>query len=324
MAKSISLITPVFNEPNIHNNLPVIDRELTKTGLSYEIIAINDGSDAITTTRLNSINLPNLRTYTYANNQGKGFALKYGFEISTGDLICFMDADLQLHPKQIALFTNLMELLDTDIVIGSKRHPLSQVEYGPRRKLYSWIYQQLIRTLFNLDITDTQVGLKLFKRHVLQEVVPRLVVKQYAFDLELLIVANHLGFNRIVEAPIHLTWSPGGSNINWKIIPKMIQDTLAIFYRKNLINFYQNQISDPQLEEQPIIRNKTPEPSFQPPIKEIKDPLTFSWKPNLHRPYLAKATNTTQVNREPKLANQTLLEKPRPLTSGIIFSADSS
>ncbi len=70
MKKTISLITPIFNEPKIHENLPIIDKELDKTGLAYEIIAINDGSDAVTTTLLNSVNLPSLRTFTYASNQG--------------------------------------------------------------------------------------------------------------------------------------------------------------------------------------------------------------------------------------------------------------
>lgn len=255
MKKTISLITPIFNEPKIHENLPIIDKELDKTGLAYEIIAINDGSDAVTTTLLNSVNLPSLRTFTYASNQGKGFALRYGFEQSAGDLIYFMDADLQLHPQQIALFTNLLTLVDADIVIGSKRHPLSQVQYGPRRRLYSWGYQQLVRLLFNLNTTDTQVGLKLFKRHVLEEVIPRLSIKAWAFDLELLVVSKHLGFNRILEAPIHLTWLPGKSSINWKVIPKMLQDTLAIFYRKYFQRFYDQTAPGKKFKQLPVISN---------------------------------------------------------------------
>jgi glycosyltransferase involved in cell wall biosynthesis len=238
MDTMLSLITPVFNEPKIHENLPIIDHELSKTGLPYEIIAVNDGSDAVTTTLLNGVNLASLRTFTYAANIGKGFALRYAFEQSRGSLICLMDADLQLHPQQIALFTNLMTLVDADVVIGSKRHPLSQVDYGPRRRLYSWGYQQLVRLFFNLNITDTQVGLKLFKRHVLEAVIPRLVVKQWAFDLELLVVARHLGYRRILEAPIRMTWREGKSSINWKVIPGMLQDTLAIYYRTYLKRQY--------------------------------------------------------------------------------------
>lgn len=253
--QTLSLITPVFNEPNIHKNLPAIDRELAKTGLTYEIIVVNDGSDAVTTTRLNSVSLPSLRIFTYAKNKGKGFALRYGFEQSKGDLVCFMDADLQLHPQQIALFTNLLELLNADVVIGSKRHPLSKVEYGPHRRLYSWGYQQLVRFLFKLNLTDTQVGLKLFRRRVLSAVMPRLSIKAWTFDLEVLVVAKHLGFHRILEAPIILTWKSGKSNINSRVIPGILQDTLAIFYRKYLLGFYDRPIETPAFDNIPVIEN---------------------------------------------------------------------
>jgi glycosyltransferase involved in cell wall biosynthesis len=293
MKKTLSLITPVFNEPKINQNLPIIDRELAKTGLPYEIIAINDGSDAVTTTLLNSVNLPSLRTFTYASNKGKGFALRYGFEQSIGDLICLMDADLQLHPQQIALYSNLMSLVEADIVVGSKRHPLSQVQYGPHRRLYSWGYQQLVRLLFNLNLTDTQVGLKLFRRHVLEKVMPRLSIKAWAFDLELLVVAKHLGFIRILEAPIHLSWQPGKSNINWTVIPKMLQDTLAIFYRKYLLRFYDRAPKKPLLEE----------------VSTLTSDIEKTSK-------LGQPTES-QTHKLP-------LRESQPPTSGIIFAADKT
>lgn len=276
MDQSLSLITPVFNEPNIHKNLPIIDQELANTGLAYEIIAVNDGSDAVTTTLLNSVSLPRLRTFTYASNKGKGFALRYAFSQSQGDLVCFMDADLQLHPHQIALFTSLMNLLDADVVIGSKRHSMSKVEYGPRRRLYSWGYQQLVKLLFNLNLTDTQVGLKLFRRHVMEEVMPRLVVKQWAFDLELLVVAKHLGFNRILEAPVNLTWKEGESNINWRAIPAIIQDTLAIFYRTYLKRQYDigpQPLAEPEIDRTPILTSDQKPVPEKPEIQEGK-PIT--------------------------------------------------
>jgi glycosyltransferase involved in cell wall biosynthesis len=277
MRSSLSLITPVFNEPEIHLYLPIIDRELANTGLPYEIIAVNDGSDAVTTTRLNSLKLSSLRSFTYAKNQGKGYALAYGFKIAKGNIICFMDADLQLHPQQIALFTNLMALLNADMVIGSKRHPLSQVEYGPHRRLYSWGYQQLVRLMFNLNVTDTQVGLKLFRRYVLEKVIPKLVVKRWAFDLELLAIATHLGFNRIVEAPIHLNWKPGKSNVNWKAIPRMLQDTMAIFYRKNVLNYYDRKTQRQDQTEVPVISHHLSHELQQPiPKTQPKSTLTTS------------------------------------------------
>ena len=84
-----------------------------------------------------------------------------------------------------------------DFAIGSKRHADSVVHYPRSRRIASWLYQQLNRVLFRLDVRDTQVGVKVFSRGVVDEVVPLLLVKQFAFDLELLAVATALGHGRI-------------------------------------------------------------------------------------------------------------------------------
>ncbi len=308
MRPKVSLILPVYNEPKIHKNIIVVDEELQSTGLPYEIIAVNDGSDAITTTQLNSLSLPHLRTFIYAKNQGKGFALRYGFQQSQGDLICFMDSDLQLHPRQIALYIDLITFADIDIVIGSKRHRLSQVEYGPRRRLYSWGYQQLIRMIFNLNVTDTQVGLKMFKRHVLKAVMPRLIVKKWTCDLEILVVASHLGFNKILEAPVHMNWKPGKSHINWRVVLNMLTETLAIFYRKNVLQFYNRELTQDELQKIPVINGKYVDDS-------PSEVFIFPDKPK------PSAKEKKSRILEPSLDTPSSIEIP---TSGIIFSAEQS
>ena len=122
--------------------------------------------------------------------------------------------------------------------IGSKRHPKSNVHYPLLRKILSKNYQIFVKTLFSLDITDTQVGLKAFRRKVLEEIFPHLIVKNFAFDLELLVVANKLGFTKIEEAPIKLNYN-FTSTIKLNAIKQILQDTLAIFYRKNIIRYYE-------------------------------------------------------------------------------------
>ena len=73
------------------------------------------------------------------------------------------------------------------------------------------MYQQLNRLLFGLDVRDTQVGLKVFRGEVADEVVPLLLVKQFAFDLELLAVGRALGYGRMKEMPIRLDYRFTGS-----------------------------------------------------------------------------------------------------------------
>ena len=98
-------------------------------------------------------------------------------------------------------------------MIGSKRHPDSHVHYPAVAAHRSWLYQQFVRLLFRLDVRDTQVGLKLFRRQVADEVLPLLLVKQFAFDLELLAVARALGFGRIREQPVPLEYRFTGSGV---------------------------------------------------------------------------------------------------------------
>ena len=74
----------------------------------------------------------------------------------------------------------------------------------------SWLYQQLVRLLFRLEVRDTQVGLKVFRREVAEQVLPLLLVKRFAFDLELLAVARAFGFDRIRELPIRLDYRFSG------------------------------------------------------------------------------------------------------------------
>jgi glycosyltransferase involved in cell wall biosynthesis len=168
---------------------------------------------------------------------GKGFALRYGMARSCGEIVTFIDGDGDIDPVQIATYLRIMRETKADIVIASKRHRDSQVVYPPLRQLYSVTYQALLRVLFHLHVRDTQVGLKLFRREVLAAVLPRIVVKRYAFDLELLVVAHHLGFSRVVEAPVRIG-QRFSSTINRQAIASIVWETAAIFYRKNVVRYY--------------------------------------------------------------------------------------
>src|SRR5207302_2291898 len=114
-------------------------------------------------------------------------ALRHGVRESLGELVTFIDADMELDPAAIKSFIAVMQTSQCDVVVGSKRHPDSKVTYPPFRRFQSWAYQLLIRVLFDLNVRDTQTGLKLFRRQVLMDAVPLLAVKRFAFDLELLV-----------------------------------------------------------------------------------------------------------------------------------------
>jgi hypothetical protein len=95
----------------------------------------------------------------------------------------------------------------------------------------------LVRLLFNLPCHDTQTGLKLFRKEVVERVFPRILVKQFAFDLEVLVNAHRLGY-RIAEAPIVLSSKRRFGRIGLRAIFTTFWDTLAVFYRMHILKYY--------------------------------------------------------------------------------------
>jgi len=233
--KKLSVVVPMYNESNIYYNMQEMIKSLDKSFKNYEIILVDDGSTNDCLKDAKKLKSKKLKIVGYKLNKGKGNALKYGFKFVKGDYITFIDADLDLHPDQIKGFFDYLD--DADAVIGSKRHKLSKVHYPWYRKVLSWFYQKLIFLLFGLNLRDTQSGIKLFKKKLLDVVLPKVLVKKYAFDLELLVNAKKAGF-KINEAPIKLNYKFSGTGINLKQIYYMLLDTLAIFYRLRILKHY--------------------------------------------------------------------------------------
>lgn len=241
----LSVIIPAYNkDKEVFQVVTNYVQELKHQNYDWEIIVVDDASkdktlrEAIRSKRFNG-NTHRIKIYSYNLNQGKGFALYYGFKKSSGQTVVFADSDLDLASHNLTVLLKQFEDSTSDITIGSKRHKDSIVNYPLLRRFQSKIYQLLIKGLFNLNLTDTQVGLKAFRRQVLEESFPRIVVKRFAFDVELLMVAKSLGFTKISEAPIHLNYN-FSSTINFEAIEKILWDTFAIFYRKHFLKYYDN------------------------------------------------------------------------------------
>ncbi|MDP3888442.1 MAG: glycosyltransferase, partial [bacterium] len=244
----LSVIVPIYNEPQFLENIKIIEETLKKSFADFEIICVEDGHNGLLKTKSRKNHSSRIKIISYPFNVGKGFALAYGFSQSKGNLVAFLDGDLDIHPRQLRLFVDLLDLVNADIVIGSKRHPLSRVQYPLLRRIYSLCYQLFVKILFGLNISDTQVGIKIFRRKVLREVIPRLVVKAWAFDLEVLVVAHHLGYRKIIEAPVEIKMRRFGSKIGFGAIRNILTDTAAIFYRRYLLHHYDQNIPSPYLK----------------------------------------------------------------------------
>jgi hypothetical protein len=240
----LTFVVPFFNPGNtLRPHLEEMVRVLDATGASYEILPVSDGSTDGSERTL--VGLPaSVRPIINDTNYGKGHALHVGLNEGRGRYLGFVDADGDIPAELLTGFVQVVLEQAPEIAIGSKKHPDSAVVYPVVRRAYSTGYQWLSRVLFGLSVRDTQTGLKILRRDVLAESLPRMLEKRFAFDLELLVVAHRLGYQDIVELPVviqeRLT-----STVSWKSVLRILGDTMAIAYRLRLVGWYDE---DPRSE----------------------------------------------------------------------------
>jgi glycosyltransferase involved in cell wall biosynthesis len=253
----LSVIVPVYKqEKTIQKDLQNIDNVLRQIRYDYEIIVVVDGTKIDKSYKnAKKVKSPKIKVYGYPNNHGKGYAVRFGMAKTQGDYVAFIDAGMEIDPNGISMIIEHMEWYNADIIVGSKRHPASKVNYPLDRKIISFGGHLVARFLLGINVYDTQSGLKIFKRQVLIKILPRLLIKTYAFDLEILSVANRLGFNNIYEAPIRLTYDFTSLThaTGMKTIYQCLIDALAVFYRLKILHYYDDKnkrkwIYNPELE----------------------------------------------------------------------------
>ncbi len=239
--EKISIIMPAHNEAErIGSSIDETAKAFSDFGCSWELIVMDDGSSDTTfqEAERSALKYPDkVIVKKNPSNSGKGRALKKAFHYVSGDYVVFLDADMDLPPVQISTLFDIMLMDNADVVIGSKMHPNSVVEYPLGRRIISLVYYMLVKILFDLPCHDTQTGLKLFKTKVLKDVFPRVLVKKFAFDLELLVNAHYLGY-KIAEAPIILHPRRPYGRIGSQAMLTTFWDTLAVFYRLKISKYY--------------------------------------------------------------------------------------
>ena len=193
----LSVVIPVFNELN------TIGRILSRVAsldLNLELVIVDDFSTDGTREILEQIkDLPRVTVVLKDRNEGKGAALRTGFEHAAGDFVVVQDADLEYNPIDIPMLIQPLLKNEADVVYGSRF-------IGEEQQDESWIHRagNAVLTgasnLFSgLNLTDMETCYKAFKREVLQDIS----IKQNRFGVEPEITAKlaRRGY-RIVEVPI--------------------------------------------------------------------------------------------------------------------------
>ncbi len=235
----LSFVIPAYNEEDfIENTLGSIDTVIQGRHLPYEIVVVDDGSQDKTFDNAMRYAKRNghVRVLTYPKNVGKGYAVRTGFMKANGHVVVFADGDMEIDLKTISNYLDALK--NGDIVIASKRHSDSRVEVPISRRILSETFNGLVRLLTGVPLKDTQSGLKAMKKSAFLEIFPKLAVKRYAFDVELLAVA-HLHGLKVIEMPVTIKL-----NASFKVhnMWHMFVDLLGIAYRLRVVHWYQRQI----------------------------------------------------------------------------------
>ena len=238
----LSVILPFHNEgpERAERNLGALAAYLAAQGLDFRLIPVDDGSTDGTAQALRAFaeKNPACHPVLLPENRGKGAALLAGLAEVAGDWVLLLDGDFDLDPAMLPHFFAEAERTGANIVVGSKRHPRAEVHYPLRRRLLSTCYHALTRRALHLPVSDTQSGMKLVRPEVLRYAAERMLVKAFAFDLELLVVALGGGY-RVAEAPVRIAhfghrWGCVSARVLWRTFI----DTLAILYRERVLHYY--------------------------------------------------------------------------------------
>ncbi len=202
----VSLCIPAYNEESIiRETARTLDAYMRDNFDDYEILISNDGSTDGTADAVRELALPNVRVVGYEKNRGKGCAVRTAILESTGDVAIFTDCDLAYGTDVIKTMADMFEANpDADMIIGSRNISADGYEgYTFIRKLASKTYIKVLCLFGGFKLSDSQCGMKGFRRETAREIFPLCEVDRWAFDFEILIWATEFG-KKILEMPVKI------------------------------------------------------------------------------------------------------------------------
>ncbi len=198
----LSIVIPVYRGGRfIADRLTYLSSYLATTDLSYEILAVDDGSDDDTAAVLSSLSLPRYRPILGVPHQGKFGAITAGMRHARGRCRMFTDADVPFELTAIPYICWLVNRRGIHVVIGDRtmKESVYRSKLGAVRYAATWLFTQFVRHIVTGDLEDTQCGLKAFRGDVADALFDVIKEKGFAGDVELLYVSmkNKLEIKRI-------------------------------------------------------------------------------------------------------------------------------
>jgi len=189
---TVSLVIPMYNEEeNIGHALECAVEALERWSGGYEILVVDDASRdrSAELVAAETARNPNIRLLRNETNRKLGATLKRGYAAATMDLVFYMDADLPFDPDVLGRAIRAMQVTGADVIAGYRHDRTIE---GPRRAVYSYVYNALIGVLFGWPHRDINFSFKLMKREVLEAI--DLKSEGSLIDAELIVKAKNRGF----------------------------------------------------------------------------------------------------------------------------------
>jgi len=200
-----SIVIPAYNESRrIAGTLDRVLAYVAHQNWDAEIIVVNDGSKDDTPKIIREYERKHscLRVIDNPGNRGKGYSVRNGVLAAQGQLILFTDADLSAPIEEAGKLFQAISA-GADVAIGSRwlRSDLQTERQPWARQLFGRVFNIIQRVVLGLKFKDTQCGFKAFTRAVAQDVFPRQRIERWAFDPEVIFLAQKFGY-KVVEVPV--------------------------------------------------------------------------------------------------------------------------
>jgi len=234
----LSLILPCYNEnADLRRNIERVIGVIENMRIKSEIILIDDKSKDNTPKIINEIskNNKNIRSYFHSKNVGRGGTVAEGISRSKGDVVGFIDVDLEVSPFYIPEFYNTIKNNNADVAVANRRYSLGFFHMGHLlRAALSKGYSYLIRKLFNVPIRDTEAGYKFFKREKIMPVLLEAKDKHWFWDTEIIVRSLMHGLN-VRELQVDFIRNKEKKS-TVRILPDIIAYISAIYKFRNSLN----------------------------------------------------------------------------------------
>ncbi len=230
---SVTLVIPVYNEAHrLAASIRALREFLAPCRFSYEVILVIERSTDGTLEQARALTAGQeaFRVIGNEDQRGKGHAVRTGMMAARADIAFFMDADLSTPLAEIDRFlAHFSAHPELDILIGNRQHAGSAIV-----KRQSWLRQKMgqtfnviLRTTARIRVKDTQCGFKAFRRVAREAIFARQKIEGFAFDVELLILAERLG-HPIADLPVEWHNAEGSKVHMIRDSWRMLRDAIRI------------------------------------------------------------------------------------------------